>query len=1018
MSRTKRALWLTALSVLTGGCWSPRLLALDPALDISQYGHSVWTSSNGFSPGAVYAIAQTADGYLWLGTQSGVFRFDGMRTTPLPPQSSRALADAAVGYLLPSRDGALWIGTLDGLVTWKNGRLTEQPMIGRRRINALLQDRDGTIWVGTALGGQNGRLCSISGDRTQCYGDDGSLGGAVESLYEDKDGSLWVGGANGLWRWKPGPPVRYLETPVLERQSLAQGDHGAGLMIAMGNLRQLVGTKAEDYPLPGLPSSLTALRVLRDRNGGLWIGTDTSGLIRAYQGRISTFTQKDGLTSDQIKALFEDGEGTIWVGTSAGFDQFRELAVTTVSVEEGLSDPVVYSLLAARDGSVWIGTGNGLDRLNAGHVTIYRSKDTPSMLDNNIDSILEDERGRIWASGFHWLSAFENGKFTPVPAVPRSTKFAIADDHQGGLWLSLWFTAKDSGLAHLLGGKIIEQAPWEKLGGGPGTGGLVADSDGGAWVGLHSGGIAYFRGGHIRNLPLNDDRGVASRVFDLSRDRDGTLWASTENGLSRISGASIATLTTANGLPCNKVYWIVADDSSAYWLYTRCGLVRIERRELDGWVADRKRVIRVRTFDEADGIRLAPNLDGVKPEVTKSPDGKIWFVNGRTASFFDPSRMATNPTPPPVHIDQIIADRNSYDATEGLRLPPRVRDLSIDYTAISFVVPEKVHFRYRLEGQDPDWREVVNNREVHYSNLAPGKYRFRVTASNHSGVWGAEAVALDFAIAPAYWQTAWFRALSVASVLAVLGALYWLRMRQLAHRFDAELEARVEERTQIARELHDTLLQSFNGLLLRFRTVQALLSTRSEEARQVLENAIDETRRALVEGREAVQGLRSSARDEREFDQAIRALAEELANEHGGAVEVRLNIEGSPRPLRPLIRDEIYRIASEALRNAFQHAEASRIEALLGYDERGFELRVRDDGKGIDPEFLSEKEVPGHFGLRGMRERAEKIGGKFKAWSAPASGTEVVLSVPGTSAYGTDERGASAWLARKVWRDH
>ena len=324
-------------------------------------------------------------------------------------------------------------------------------------------------------------------------------------------------------------------------------------------------------------------------------------------------------------------------------------------------------------------------------------------------------------------------------------------------------------------------------------------------------------------------------------------------------------------------------------------------------------------------------------------------------SFVDPSRWPVNTLAPPVHIEQITADHKSYDAKSGLRLPPLVRDLSIDYTALSLVAPEKVHFKYQLEGQDPDWREVVNDREAQYSNLAPGNYRFRVIASNNSGVWNETGASLDFSIAPAYWQTAWFRALCVAAILALLWMLYRLRMRQLAHEFDVKLEARVDERTRIARELHDTLLQSFNGLLLRFRTVHALFSKSPDQARTILENAIDETRQALTEGRKAVQGLRSSTVETHEFSEAIKTLTEELASDptHSGGAEVRLTVEGTPRKKRPLIRDEIYRIASEALRNAFRHAEASRIEVQLSYNETSFELRVRDDGKGIDPKILN-----------------------------------------------------------------
>jgi signal transduction histidine kinase len=375
-----------------------------------------------------------------------------------------------------------------------------------------------------------------------------------------------------------------------------------------------------------------------------------------------------------------------------------------------------------------------------------------------------------------------------------------------------------------------------------------------------------------------------------------------------------------------------------------------------------------------------------------------------------------------VHIEQIIADRKTYEMTSyekgDLRLPPLVRDLEIDYTALSLVAPERNQFRYKLEGYDGDWQRVGARRQAFYTQLSPGNYRFRVVASNNSGVWNEKGASLDFSIAPAYWQTTWFRALCAAAILAFIWMLFWLRMRQLAHEFDMKVEARVEERTRIARELHDTLLQSFNGLLLRIRTVHTLLSKRPDEARQILESAIDDAREALTEGRQAVQGLRSSAVDSQEFTQAIKTLTEELVNDPtgAGAAEMRLNIEGTARPLRPLIRDEIYRIASEALRNAFRHAGATRIEIQLGYDERSFELRVRDDGKGIDPQFLRDEGKPGHFGLHGMRERAERLGGKFTVWSAPASGTEVVLTVPGATAYGTDESTGPSWLARKVYR--
>ena len=769
---------LVALGTVYVLLWCPHALALDPSLDISQYAHTAWTYRDGFLPGAVNALTQTADGYLWLGTQSGVVRFDGVRAVPFAPPPGQELPSTAIGALLSARDGTLWIGTLDGLASWKNGQLTEYPALAGRTVLALLQDHAGTVWAGGFVG-PRATLCAIRGGSTTCYGDDGSLGAAVASLYEDRERSLWVGAATGLWRLRPGPPTRYLATQMGGSGNITQGDHGSGLIVAADSVHQIIGRAVADYPLHGVPLPLTAGTVLRDRNGGLWIGTLAHGLVHSYEGKTSMFTHNDGLSSDFVYALFEDREGTIWVTTSEGLDQFRELPVTSLSVKEGLSSTITTSLLAARDGNIWIGTADGLNRWKDGRTTIYRTQSDPGLPGNSIQSLFEDERGGIWVSGSRGLAVFEEGKFSPVPSVPAGITHAIAGDNHGGLWLSLWLTPNNYGLIHLVDGKIVEQAPWQKLGGGPGTG-LVPEPDGGVWTGLLSGGIAYFRSGQIRNLPLSDNRGAGRKVLDVSRDREGSIWAATENGLSRIRNGHAETLTTGNGLPCNTVHWIIEDDLSSYWLYTRCGLLRIVRTDLDAWIADPKRTIPVTTFGPVDGIRLVPILKGFRPAVTKSPDGKIWFVNGDTVSLIDPSHIGgINTLPPPVHIEQITADGKAYDTAHGLRLPPHVRYLDIDYTALSLVAPGKVRFRVKLEGQDKDWRELVNVRHVEYTNLPPKHYKLRVLACNNSGVWNEEAATLDFVIPPAWYQTNWFRALCVAVLLALLWAAYRLRIGQL-----------------------------------------------------------------------------------------------------------------------------------------------------------------------------------------------------------------------------------------------
>jgi signal transduction histidine kinase len=342
-----------------------------------------------------------------------------------------------------------------------------------------------------------------------------------------------------------------------------------------------------------------------------------------------------------------------------------------------------------------------------------------------------------------------------------------------------------------------------------------------------------------------------------------------------------------------------------------------------------------------------------------------------------------------------------YLPTSGLRLPAQLRDITIDYTALSLVDPDKVRFRFKLEGQDPEWRDVLNIRRAEYSNLTPGNYRFQVIAANNSGIWNQQGASVDFSIAPAYWQTNWFRALCAATLGAVLWTLYRLRLRQAAHEFERGLDARVAERTRIARELHDTLLQSFQGLLLRFQTVWDLFPTRPVEAKEILGNAIDQASKAITEGREAVQGLRISTQEPNDLVAAIGTLGEELAADAAVSEQpsLRVGAVGTVRLLHPIIRDEIYRIAGEALRNSFKHSQASRIEVELRYDDQQFSMRVIDNGKGIDEKVLAEGGREGHYGLRGMRERAVLIDGKLVLWSAPDSGTEVELIIAASRAY-------------------
>jgi len=985
-------------------------VALSPSLEVSQYAHTSWTARDGYSLGAVFAMAQTPDGYLWLGSEFGLFRFDGVRFMPWQPPAGQQLPDKPYS-LLVTRDGTLWIGTFAGLVSWNGAELTQYPELDGLFVTSLLEDREGTVWAGTMTppGTLAGRLCAIRSGQAQCYGEDGAFGLSVWSLAEDSSGALWAGAEPGVWRWKPGPPRLYV-TPGMRLGDMSKADDGR-LLVGMSGagLRQIVGDNVETYPIRSATNPNALLtdhdvdsnKLLRDRDGGLWIGTHERGLLHVRQGRADVFTKSDGLSGDTSCSIFEDREGNIWFASSRGLDRFRELPIITISAKEGLSSDATKSVLAATDGSIWVATHDGLTRWKDGQFTVFRK--ASGLPDDETQSLYQDYRGRIWVSTKRGLAYFEDGRFVAVSGVPSEEVYFIAGDKAGNLWLS-----RNKGLSHLLEGRLVEHFPWSALGRRQQATAIVPDQ-GGVWLAFwQDGGVLYFKDGQARASYTAADGLGKGHVPGLRLDADGALWAATEEGgLSRIKDGRISTLTNRNGLPCDTIHWTMEDDDRSLWLYTACGLVRIARAELDAWVADPQRRIETTVWDAADGVRLHPVSPATfRPAVAKSADGKLWFLSGEGVQVVDPRHLPVNQLPPPVYIEQVTADGQTYDPSQGLRLPAGVHDLLFHFTALTLVESDKVRFRVKLEGQDKGWRELVNQRQVHYTNLPPGTYRFRVIAANNSGVWNEEGALLDFSIAPAFYQTNWFRALCVVVFLVLLWAGYQLRVRQLAHRFNMTLETRVSERIRIARELHDTLLQSFQGLLLRFQSASNILPARPVEAKQRLDSALDQAAEAIAEGREAVQGLRSSAFDANDLTDGITAFAEQLTSDTSApdSPAIDVEVEGAPRNLNPAVRDEAYRIAGEALRNAFRHAQARRIRVEIRYEKRQFRLRVRDDGKGLDEETIRRQPV-GHFGLHGMRERAENVGGRLEVRSRLDSGTEVELSIPGAIAYrGSDWR--------------
>jgi signal transduction histidine kinase/ligand-binding sensor domain-containing protein len=988
--------------------WCARAVALDPSLDISQYAHTMWRVRDGFAKGEIDSIAQTPDGYLWLGTEFGLFRFDGMRAVPWQPPGNQHLPPGTVYSLLVSQNGTVWIGTRKGLASWKDGKLKRYQELEGEFIYAVLEDRNGTIWAAAGGSPTAGKLCAIRDDRVSCSGGDGQLGPGVLSLHEDKHGNLWAGVVDGLWKWEPGPP-KFYSLPGAPNGILALADapDGALLIGWRGGIFRFVDGKTEPYLLPGFSGHFVAERMFRDREDSLWIGTIESGLVHVHQGRTDVFSKSDGLSANRAYSIFSDHEGDIWVSTIEGLDRFRDLAAATLTTKQGLPTPLVGSILADRHGGVWLGTVDGLKKWDRGRITTP-STGSPKLggklNENAPDSLFQDDRGRIWVSTFHDFGYLENGRFTSTKGVPRGWKLSISQDAAENLWV----ISEQVGLSRISTQNDVVQIPWLRLGYKDNASVLAADhKQGGLWIGFFQSGIAYLSDGQVRASYTTSDGLGAGRISDFYFDNDGTLWVSTEGGLSRLKNNRLATLTSENGLPCDTIHWAMEDNDRSMWLYTACGLVRIAHSEVDAWSAaaenqggmDRK--IQVTVFDNSDGVRSLANPGHSHPQVAKTPDGKIWFLPWDGVSIIDPQHIPFNKLPPPVHIEQITADGKTYDPANGLQLPSRVQHIDIDYTALSLVAPEKNQFRFRLQGYDRDWRDVSNRRQAFYTNLPPGHYTFRVIASNNSGVWNEAGAALEFSVLPAFYQTNWFRLLCVTAFVALVWAVYRLRLYQMQRQFALGLEARVGERLRIARELHDTLLQSFQAAVFQFQAARKLLLRNADNAMEVVDEAIQAAEEGIKEGRSAIRDLRPEPAAQRNLSQLLDAAGRELATAHqlnGQSPGYRVLIEGKQQDLSPMLQDEVYRITREVIRNAFAHAAASHIEVEVRYDPDHLRLRVRDDGKGIDPKVLAGGQS-GHFGIPGMRERAQRIGARLNFWSDVGVGTEAELTVPASMAY-------------------
>jgi signal transduction histidine kinase len=603
------------------------------------------------------------------------------------------------------------------------------------------------------------------------------------------------------------------------------------------------------------------------------------------------------------------------------------------------------------------------------------------------------------------LYLFKDGHFRQVPEPdhqPLGIVYGITEDTDGNIWAECF--GHPSKLVRIRNFQVQQEFTASQL---PDGYRLAADPRGGIWIQTFKGDLALFRDGVVQNFPIAATKGDPIS-HQLIANADGSVLAGSANGLVGLRNGKVQRMTMNNGLPCNFVTSFIQDKEKHWWLMTDCGIVELSDAEMQRWWTNPETTVQTRVYDELDGARAGRPVFN---SAALSSDGRVWFATGIVVQVLDPARLSQRALPAETYIDTVTVDRKEFPATNNLKLSPHPRELQFDYTSPGYLIPKRVKFRYRLSPYDHDWHEAGTRRQAFYTDLPPGKYSFRVIACNSEGVWNETGANLAFSVAPAYYQTNWFRALCALFFIALLWSAHRWRVRRLQHEFEVTLDARVGERTRIARELHDTLLQSFHGLLLRFQTVSLLLRERPTEAQTMLDSTIEQAAAAIGEGRDAVQGLRDSTIQGNDLALAISTLGEELAIELSNQRPAfSVAVEGESRNLHPIVRDETYKIAAEALRNAFRHAQAQRVEVEIRYDDEQFRLRVRDDGKGIDLAVRSAQQVEGHYGLPGMRERAKIMGAKLTIWSEVNAGTEVELRIPAAIVYATRRR--SHWLSR------
>ena len=1009
--------------------------ALDPRKPLSQYTHTIWQTDSGLPQNTVHRIIQAHDGYIWLATDGGLVRFDGIEFTVFDNKNTPAIKSNQIRDLSEDSQGNLWLSTPQGLIREKNNEFTAFTAADGLSTGAVLStfgDRSGTIWIVTT-GGLNSYR---DGKFTEYNAQNGLASDSIETLIEDRQGSIWIGSSDGLTRFKDGVFTNYKDlagtrtsvrvlmedtkgriwigTPAglyelsggtisvytvlngLSNDTIASLAEDIAGRIWVGTLNGLNRVDADqEHPkitvfstAQGLPSNRVE-SIYPDRQGSLWISTET-GLARFEGDRFTSFPTRDRLASLAVLSICEDREGNLWLGTdSGGLHALRDNKFVTFTTEEGLSNDLVRSVYQDSNSRIWIGTGGGgLNLLDDGRITTYTTKD--GLPSNLVFAIHDDRRGNLWVGTPDGLTRLElrNGS-----GAARFTTYTIADGLADDFVRSIietragdLFVGTRRGLTRLKDGKFTVYTTLDGLGSDY-VGALLQDTGGSLWIST-LGGLTRIKDGTFTNYTTRD--GLSGNVVTaLYQDRDGILWIGTNGaGLNRFKDGKFASFTSKDGLFDGVIYQILDDGQDNLWLSSDKGIFRVSRRELDEFAAGRVSSITSVAYGTADGMKIRECNGGGHPSGWRTRDGRLWFSTLKGVAVIDPAKIKLNTLPPPVSIDRVIVDdQAALDTSDEAEFSPGHSRFAFHYAGLSFVAPDKVQFKYKLEGFDRTWISAGVGRVAYYTNIPPGRYTFRVIACNNDGVWNEAGAAFAFYLKPHFYQTYWFYALCLAALGLISWQLYLLRVRTIESRFAAVLA----ERNRIAREIHDSLAQGLAGISLQLELVAKMLASSADKASNHLNQARMLARQSLADARQSLWDLRSGGPESSDLPASLSVSARHLTAETG--VQTRLQVHGTFRELDHDIESNLLRIGQEAITNAVKHARAQRIDISLEFARDIVRLSVRDNGSGFDPQQrLSTPD--GHFGLLGMRERAEQIGGTLTVSSSPDSGTEISAEVP------------------------